>query len=576
MNSVEMNNHEQRTEHTENITHTQHIQESAIKRNYLPILFLIMLVVLAFWLRSYHADFPVIGYHDWKETHYLTEAREFARDGFFKNGFFVPVTDYPTSVPGIGVHPDSFPTISVLVALAFDIFGIKLLVARLVTILFSIATIPLAYLVAKQLFKREDIALTSATLFAFNPLLVFFGRNVQLDAPALFFMLVGWYYYAKWYDYQDNDKFLIASVFFTMFSMLTKYTFVLAAAPMLWTFPWKKLFKWQVRWKTIFICIVIIAIIPAWVLYTTTIPGKYGVKEAISGDTVKLGTILLPEFWSTMSLYVNDNFPIFQSVPLFGWFLAIIGIVLAFVHYKKSLGTKFLASLGVGSLLWFFILAYKLSGHSYHQYPIVPIILFSWAYIFIVLAVTVESFTTKHARWIVLAILVLILVPASIAGWQRQFNTLFPGVEVAGDYINSHGNQEDKILHSGHQSFGIHWSADRKGGAIPGQLNGTNGLKDIVEKQNIQWVLIYNWRFEIFQEQPIPERANYLRQNFHVAQVGFAQNGQNSQLLYLLLKRGGTFNESSFPQLFANKRQTPHDYEMLGGGTQRIVTMDIE
>ncbi|OYT40911.1 MAG: hypothetical protein B6U86_03365, partial [Candidatus Altiarchaeales archaeon ex4484_43] len=58
------------------------------RKRYIPLLLLVFFVLLGLHLRSYHIDYPVVGYHNWKEVHYLTEARNFVRGGFFRYGFF--------------------------------------------------------------------------------------------------------------------------------------------------------------------------------------------------------------------------------------------------------------------------------------------------------------------------------------------------------------------------------------------------------------------------------------------------------------------------------------------------------
>ena len=83
-----------------------------LKKNWAFII-LIAIFLFGLHLRSYHLDYPVIGYHNWKETHYLTEARNFADEGFFKHGIFVPEYDYPKPARDpSGVHADTFPMIS--------------------------------------------------------------------------------------------------------------------------------------------------------------------------------------------------------------------------------------------------------------------------------------------------------------------------------------------------------------------------------------------------------------------------------------------------------------------------------
>ena len=45
-----------------------------LKKKY-PYILLVLFVLFGYSLRIYHLGYPVIGYHNWKETHYLTEAR---------------------------------------------------------------------------------------------------------------------------------------------------------------------------------------------------------------------------------------------------------------------------------------------------------------------------------------------------------------------------------------------------------------------------------------------------------------------------------------------------------------------
>ena len=161
-----------------------------IKKNWNWLL-LILILVLGFYLRAYHLDYPVVGYHNWKETHYLTEARNFANDGFFEYGFFIPKWDYPSiNADPSGIHSDTFPTISILTALGFKLFGFELWVARSINILFALGSVIFFYLIVRKLFKREDLAILSALIMSINPLLVFFGRQVQLINPALFLSLL--------------------------------------------------------------------------------------------------------------------------------------------------------------------------------------------------------------------------------------------------------------------------------------------------------------------------------------------------------------------------------------------------
>src|SRR3989344_5903596 len=161
-----------------------------------PFLILFVLLVFGFYLRIYHIGYPVIGYHNWKEAHYLSEARNFAKHGFFYEGIFLPHWDTPGLFEAqSGAHGDTFPTMPIIAGILFKMFGESLTLARLTSVFSILGSIIFMYLIVKHLFKREDLALTTAALMTINPLLVFYGRQADLINHAFFFLLVGVYFY---------------------------------------------------------------------------------------------------------------------------------------------------------------------------------------------------------------------------------------------------------------------------------------------------------------------------------------------------------------------------------------------
>ena len=195
------------------------------KLNY-SIILLVFFLFMGFYLRFYHVDYPVIGYHNWKSAHYLTEARNFADEGFFKAGFFVPLRDTMNQIneqPN-GAHADTFPLDPIIIGFLFKFFGPSLKLARFVEILFSMGSILAFYLLIKELFNREILALMCAFLAAINPLFVFFTHNIQVVNSALFFMILGSYFYAKWLKNIKKSKLLVFAALFIAISAMTKYT----------------------------------------------------------------------------------------------------------------------------------------------------------------------------------------------------------------------------------------------------------------------------------------------------------------------------------------------------------------
>ena len=118
-----------------------------LKKNYVIILVLCF-IIFGFYLRFYHIQYPVIGYHNWKTAHYVTEARNFDRDGFFKYGFFIPAHNTLETInePPDGDHGDAFPFMGIVTGIFFRLFGDSIIIARMVGIVLSLLSVVLVYL----------------------------------------------------------------------------------------------------------------------------------------------------------------------------------------------------------------------------------------------------------------------------------------------------------------------------------------------------------------------------------------------------------------------------------------------
>ena len=84
-----------------------------------------------------------------------------------------------------------------LVSVAFALFGIHDTVARYVPAIFGTLTVFITYLLAKELFNRK-IGLVSSLVLALLPFHIFFSRQVLLDVPLSFFVVLCLYFITKY------------------------------------------------------------------------------------------------------------------------------------------------------------------------------------------------------------------------------------------------------------------------------------------------------------------------------------------------------------------------------------------
>ncbi len=536
-----------------------------LKKNWRILLF-VGILLFAFFLRIYHVDYPVVGYHNWKEVHYLTESRNFARDGFFAHGFFVPAVDYP----GIyedpsGKHPDTFPVISIIVGSLFSIFGISLTLARLVGIAFSLGTIVMMFLFAKRLFKNELVAWVAAFFTAMLPLFIFFSHNVQLMNPGVFFMVTSLYFFVRWVK-DDKPKLLYLSALFVSLATLTKYGFAIVVVPMLFMVPKQRYKNIKKYTKQLLYSALILSPVVLWILYVEgIIASSAGTGTAIQQSFFRPELVFSSDWIDIMKSFVKDNY------TSLGFILATFGSLFVVFLGKNTLATRFLKGSVVGIILFCFIMAFKMQGHSYHQFPIAPLIIMLMAYGVLVISIYLSQFLAKGKRAKLLRLIfvlffIFLLYNPSMEAKDRQFDTQFPGLDVAGEYIKEHSQEDEWIVHSGHQDYGVLWHADRKG--TDGGIPTLEDLKYAEDNLNAKWVFLYQWGLSSLQKEDI---SDYLSQNYRPVQVA----AQGESLIYILLNRGGSFDPNGLNNLIEGKEVKSKTYE-FSGGVMGIQYIDIE
>ncbi|MCD4760048.1 glycosyltransferase family 39 protein [archaeon] len=523
------------------------------------LIILILIILFGLYLRFYHVDYPVVGYHNWKETHYLTEARNFAENGFFEHGFFVPEFDYPDfGQDPSGVHSDSFPIISIFVGFFFILFGPSLFIARVIGILFSIGTIFMMYLLSNRLFKSESMALVVAFLTALSPLFVFFSHNVQLINPGIFFMVTSLYFFATWIK-NDKSKYLyLTSLFFTL-GVLTKYPFGIAAIPMLFMIPKERYKRIKKYSKQLLMSFLIFVPFILWIVYAEFVISRKVGSGAITGSLFDPMLIFSSVWFMSLKSYVADNY------TFLGFYIAIFGVLLFLLFKRKNLGSRFLMGSFVGTIAFMFVMADKMQGHSYHQFPIAPFVIFFMAYAILMVSTNVPKFVVKGKNkksltiFMVLVICAFLISP-SIAAKDRQFNTQFVGLDVAGEYVKEHAGPDDRIIHSGHQDYGFFWHADRKG--IGDGIPDEKKIREVEDELGVNWIFVYQWGLSVV-DQP---QWEYISSHYSLRQVAFqvGANGQ-SNLVYLLLERGGSFDIDAINDYISGKEVLARGYEFTEG-----------
>ncbi len=528
------------------------------KKHYV-ILFLLACMVFGFYLRSYHMDFPVIGYHNMKENQYIPYT-EFMYNADEFLDYFRTETYWIGSQERGYFTQYEFPLIPWMILSLWWLSGVNLWAARLVIILFSVASIPLLYIVGRKLTDSVPLILAACFFFTIMPISIFFGRNVQPEAPAVFFILLATYFFFCWREDIIEEKkpyknFLLFS-FGILLAVLLKIPNGIGLVPLLFFVPYKQL--WQHKKNFAFFAalfIVILALFPMWVKFSQwTMPGAAtvgtsGFSESLQEVKANIHMTLSFSFWQEyypiIRAFVIDNF-----TKWFFW-LALLGTIFAFLKHNTKLGLFLIGSF-ISVFVYILCFADKVRGHAYYQMVLLSFVCFAGAYALFVLASIIAQHINKnysHYFFVGLCILFLAFNYSSLhAATARAFDVVYYGEDIAGDFINKNSNPEDRVFIDGvfSQSVGILWHAHRYGvEEIPANLTRFQELEDTLQ---FRWVVLYGPGMGTIQTKP--DVWDYIQNTYSLRQVGFTIQDNQYVPFYLVLEKGGVFD---FPVFIQNK-----------------------
>jgi hypothetical protein len=152
------------------------------------------LLLLGLAVRLDHIKIGLIDHHCFREGTEAMMARHFNRFGIH--------VQYP-HVNGYGSFPvafvNEFPLYPATVALFYRVFGEHVVLARLVTVAFSLATAALCYLLLRMYFSNSA-PVWGTLLFLMSPLGSYVGRCVLRHPMAFFFMALAFYLWLLWVE----------------------------------------------------------------------------------------------------------------------------------------------------------------------------------------------------------------------------------------------------------------------------------------------------------------------------------------------------------------------------------------
>jgi 4-amino-4-deoxy-L-arabinose transferase-like glycosyltransferase len=521
-------------------------------RKHLLLLFAIML--LGFALRAYNINFPSIGYHNGKENDYLSMAQEMQRSGdyitrriYFLNGF--------DDVPQYRTVPQP-PLISYQILLSWKALGVNLWGPRLINIIFGVLTILVFYLLGLALFRDKRFALFLALLLAVMPLAVFFSRNLQPESPGLLFMALGNLFYLRFISTSKKRDIFFGSLSFTI-AWLYKFSFLMAAAPILFCLPYRALFK-EKKFKLL--AYAVILILPYLILpFTVQWLKSIGQWEFAEISRVKLFEIFTPSYWQRCGRMIwmymkGDNFGLVFLA------LAALGMVASFWR-RKGLLNRFIIGWTLLLIPYGMIFSDYINQHNYYQMPFLILVCVCVAYAVKLIseAVSVKNVSKKMMAPLIMMVVMGVSAPSTYDSIMRMHATVFLGVDVAGESLSEFTRPGDRVFLLTHaQGYSISRYAKR----YVGWENDLELFKEREKKFDIRYICFYPADYALSLKTTNPKLFEYIRDNYRVKEVGAVEEPR--QLFYLILERGKNPDPEKFLDSFSGQMRLRTIYKVSG------------
>ncbi len=514
---------------------------------------LLILILVGFSLRVYHLDFPPIGYHNMKETEYLSQAREFYVHGDYLHRRVAWFGLDSASGPGYFEEYAQLPILPWLILLGWKIMGVHLWVGRLIIVLFSIGIIPLTYYVCYELTRKEEISIYAAFLMTIMPLAVFFGRNIQPESPALFFIMLATYYYLKWIT-DFKPKYIIASLVSFSAGALFKYTFMIFIIPFLFIFPFEKLREEEYRKKLARqIPLIIICLLPLLLWAFVSKIENVSSEHLFTYDRIHFFEMFSSEYWGIYFEIINgyfvSNFTIFYVV------LAFIGFLFC-LRQLKTIFCKYCFGSALMAIPYFMLLSDYIRQHSYYQMPFILLFCLTSAFAIYKIS-TLKTVKSEKLKYLIAIGIILISLPSVKQSIDQHYDRIFFGLDVAGNSINELSGKEDRVYLASHvQTVGMLWNADRYGAFLPDTLERFKFGED---ERQMKWIFIYDNNEKLREN---PEIWEYVNKNYSIREIGILKTGDDEKPVYFILEKGGSIN---FSNTNLNSRKLKTKYETSYG-----------
>jgi len=318
-----------------------------------PISFLLL---LAFLLRIYNIQSPILGVHSWRQADTAAMARNFYTNGY---NFLYPQVDWGGNLTGY--CQTEFPIYSFFVAILYKFFGVHESIGRLISLIFSLVSIYFLYKFFLEVTKDKKLSFWSSFFYTIIPTNIYYSRTFQPESLVIMAAISGTYFFYKWIK-NDNIKYFFLSSFLICLACLVKVVPAFYLALPLIYLAWQK-FRFQIFSNLNLYLYVAIVIIPttAWYFHSYQVSNQYGLSFGFGGERFGWNFQRLGIMWEQIIYFIAV-----RHLLILGFIAMVWGLFCKRVNKEEIIFDLLMAS----NIIYLLIFANLNSFHEYYQLPL--------------------------------------------------------------------------------------------------------------------------------------------------------------------------------------------------------------
>ena len=227
----------------------------------------------------------------WRECDEAGIARNYYREGM---NILYPRVDWRGDTPGYAEM--EFPLFPWTTAVLYKLFGYHEYLGRVVSLVFSLLTLGIFFLLARSLLPELG-AIVAAAVFTFNPIFIYISNSLQPESFMFFFYLLATYCFLRWYE-EDTSGYFWISCAATALTILSKAT--AAHIGIFFALLVIRKYGWKVFAQSKLWVFAILALLPnvLWYLHSHNFWLRYGNSLGVSNEY----------HWVGLDFFTNKEF----------------------------------------------------------------------------------------------------------------------------------------------------------------------------------------------------------------------------------------------------------------------------